>query len=77
MNPSIDRQELTLAINEVETACDVPIAIEASRNYGLNPNEAAVVLKEVQEAVRAWREEATRLNIPKAQQDLMAGAFQV
>jgi serine/threonine-protein kinase HipA len=76
INPSIDRQELTLAINEVETACDVTIAMEASRDYGLNPDEAAFVLKEVQEAVRVWREAASHLNIPKAEQDLMAGAFQ-
>ena len=76
INPSIDRQELTLAINEVETACDVTIAMEASRDYGLNPDEAAAVLKEVQEAVRGWREAAGQLNIPKAEQDLMAGAFQ-
>jgi hypothetical protein len=37
INSSVDRQELTLAINEVETACDVSIAIEASQDYGLNP----------------------------------------
>jgi serine/threonine-protein kinase HipA len=76
INPSVDRDELTLAINEVETTCDVSIAMEASREYGLNPREAVDVLKEVQEAVRGWREEATRLNIPKAEQDLMADAFQ-
>jgi serine/threonine-protein kinase HipA len=76
INPSIDRDELTLAINEVETTCDVSIAMDASREYGLNPREAADVLKEVQEAARGWRKEATRLNIPKAEQDLMADAFQ-
>jgi serine/threonine-protein kinase HipA len=76
INPSVDRQELTLAINEVETTCDVSIAMEASREYGLKPREAADVLKQVQESVRHWREEATRLNIPKAEQDLMAHAFQ-
>jgi serine/threonine-protein kinase HipA len=76
INPSIDRQELTLAINEVETACDVSIAMEASRDYGLNPGEAVDVLTQVQEAVRDWREAATGLNIPKAEQDLMANAFQ-
>jgi len=30
----------------------------------------------VQTAVAGWREEATRLNIPKTEQDLMADAFQ-
>ncbi len=76
INPSVDRQELTLAINEVETACDVSIAMEASQDYGLNPREATDVLKQVQDAVAGWREEATRLNIPKVEQDLMAIAFQ-
>ena len=76
MNPSIDRRELTLAINEVETACDVSIAMEASRDYGLNSREAADVLTQVRNAVVSWREEATRLNIFKAEQDLMANAFQ-
>ncbi|HKV78024.1 MAG TPA: HipA domain-containing protein [Candidatus Sulfotelmatobacter sp.] len=76
VNPSVDRQELTLAINEVETACDVSIAMEASRDYGLRASEADEVLKQVQNAVASWREEATRMNIPKAEQDLMADAFQ-
>jgi len=76
INPSIDRQELMLAINEMETACDVSIAMEASRDYGLNAREAADVLTQVRNAVAGWREEATRLNIPRAEQDLMANAFQ-
>ncbi|MGC2473419.1 MAG: HipA domain-containing protein [Candidatus Sulfotelmatobacter sp.] len=76
VNPSINRQELMLAINEMETACDVSIAIEASREYGLNVREAADVLTQVRNAVAGWREEATRLNIPKAEQDLMANAFE-
>lgn len=76
VNPSVDGQELTLAINEVETACDVSIAMEASRDYGLTAREAADVLRQVRNAVGGWREEATRLNIPKAEQDLMANAFQ-
>lgn len=76
VNPSVDGQELTLAINEVETTCDVSIAMEASRDYGLTAREAADVLRQVRNAVGGWREEATRLNIPKAEQDLMANAFQ-
>jgi serine/threonine-protein kinase HipA len=76
INPSVDRQKLTLAINEVETACDVSIAMEASRDYGLSAGKAGDVLKQVQDAVAGWREEAIRLNIPKAEQDLMADAFE-
>lgn len=76
INPSLDRQELMLAINEVETACDVSIAMEASGDYGLKPGHAADILKQVRDAVAGWREEATRLNIPKTEQDLMSMAFE-
>jgi len=76
VNPSIERRDLVLAINEVETACDVSIAMEASRDYGLSAGEADKTLTEVRSAVQSWKEEASRLKIPKAEQDLMAQAFQ-
>jgi len=75
INPSVDRNDLTLAINEVETACDVSVALEASRDYGLTPDEAENALKQTQEAVAHWREEASQFDIPKTEQDLMADAF--
>jgi serine/threonine-protein kinase HipA len=76
MNPSIDRAELTLAINEIETACDASIAMDAHRNYGLMAQQADNVLQQVQAAVHGWRNEANRLHIPRAEQDLMAPAFE-
>jgi serine/threonine-protein kinase HipA len=76
MNPSTDRTELTLAITEVETACDVSVAMEASRDYGLTAQQAANVLDDVQRVVRSWRNEANQVHIPKAEQDLMASAFE-
>ncbi len=76
MNPSIDRQELTLAINEVETACDVSIAMDACKDYGLMPQTAGKVLKQVQAAVVGWRDEAAHVGISEAEQDLMVAAFQ-
>ena len=75
MNPSIDRTELTLAINEVETACDVSVAMDASRDYGLAAQQASRVLDGVRRAVQNWRDEANRFHISKAEQDLMASAF--
>jgi serine/threonine-protein kinase HipA len=75
LNPSLDRHHLSLAINEVETTCDVAIAREASQGYGLTPGEADVVIAEVRQAVAGWRGEAVRLGIPKQEQDLMAAAF--
>jgi serine/threonine-protein kinase HipA len=75
MNPSIDRTELTLAINEVETACDVSIAMDARKEYGLTAQQADHALLKVQAAIRDWRGEANRLHIPRAEQDLMTPAI--
>jgi len=75
INPSNDRDELSLAINEVDTACDVSIALEARADYGLSKIEADEVYAQSALAVASWRSEATRLRISKAEQDLMASAF--
>jgi len=75
MNPSVERRELSLAINEVEAACDVSIAMDACHDYGLSRQEADNVLNQVRIAVTPWRSEAARLGIPRAEQELMASAF--
>jgi serine/threonine-protein kinase HipA len=75
INPAIDRNELALAINEVESTCDVAIALEAHAAYGLAFGEAKDIVSKTCEAVASWRSEATRLRIPKAEQELMAWAF--
>src|SRR5216684_4090974 len=76
INPSNERNELSLAINEVDTTCDVSIALEARADYGLSKTEADGVLAQVTTAVTSWRTEATQLRIQKAEQDLMAAAFE-
>lgn len=77
INPSNERTgELSLAINEVDTACDVSIAMEARADYGVSKNEADAVLAQVTTAVTSWRTEATQHRIPKAEQELMAVAFE-
>lgn len=76
LNPSIERNELSLAINEVDTTCDVSIALEARADYGLSKIEADGVLAQVTTAITSWRTEAAQLRIHKAEQDLMAAAFE-
>ena len=77
VNPSIERRELSLAINEVETACDVSIAMDACQDYGLSTGDAAGVLNGVRVAVGEWRTAAKSLGIPTSEQAFMAGAFAV
>ena len=75
MNPTPDRTELSLAINEVDTHCAVGIVMEAHRDYGLSKKEADEILGKVRGAIGGWRKEAARLGIPEAESRLMAGAF--
>jgi serine/threonine-protein kinase HipA len=75
INPSTERDSLSLAINEVEATCDVEIALEASRDYGLSRQEADAILEQVNRAVETWQQEATELRIPRAEQELMFRAF--
>jgi serine/threonine-protein kinase HipA len=77
MNPMNDRNELSLAINETDTSCDVAIALGARADYGLSKTEAENIIAAVTTAVASWRSEAVRLGIPRAEQDLMATAFHV
>lgn len=75
LNPVPDRTELTLAINESDTHCDVDIALQASRDYGVAREEADRIVREVRAEVACWRPEAAALKIPGADQELMAAAF--
>jgi serine/threonine-protein kinase HipA len=76
VNPSTDRRHLTLAIDETETLCDVGVALDASADYGLSRAEAEAALRQVETAIAPWRDVASRLGIPKAEQDAMARAFE-
>jgi serine/threonine-protein kinase HipA len=75
VNPSVDRDDLTLAIDETETACDVEIARGAHKMYALSLKAADGLIAEVQGAVASWREEAGSLGIRRSEQDQMASAF--
>jgi len=75
INPSIERHELSLAINEVDAACDVAIAVDACQDYGLTRQEADRVVQQVRAVVGQWRSQADSLGIPRSEQELMATAF--
>jgi serine/threonine-protein kinase HipA len=76
INPSVDRNELSLAIDETESTCDVSVAMNAHRTYGISTAQANAALRSVETAVATWRTEATRLGISRAEQNLMAAAFE-
>ena len=75
INPSVDRNELSLAIDETEATCDVSVAMNAYKSYGISAAQADNALRSVDTAVVDWRAEANRFGIPKAEQALMEPAF--
>jgi serine/threonine-protein kinase HipA len=76
INPSVDRNELSLAIDETETTCDVSVAMDAHKAYGISAAQADGSLKSVEKAVGTWKIEATRFGITSAEQSLMTAAFE-
>ena len=76
INPSVDRKELSLAIDETNSTCDVSIAMSAYRAYGISAAQANAALQYVELAVGKWRGEATRFGISRAEQNLVAAAFE-
>jgi serine/threonine-protein kinase HipA len=76
INPSIDRNELSLAIDESDATCDVSVAMDAHKSYGISATQAEAALKSVNVAVATWRSEATRFGIARSEENLMAAAFE-
>lgn len=76
LNPTPDRTDLSLAINEVETACEVEIAMDAAKDFGLKSKQADEALAAVREAVAEWRSEAQEAGISRAEIEQMASAFE-
>jgi serine/threonine-protein kinase HipA len=76
INPSVDRNELSLAIDETDPTCDVAVAMNAYKAYGISEAQADAALKSVEMAVASWRIEAQRFGISRAEQNLMGTAFE-
>jgi serine/threonine-protein kinase HipA len=76
INPSVDRNHLALAIDETETTCDVSVAMNAYKSYGISSAQADAALQAVETAVTDWKSEAQTFGVSKAEQELMAGAFE-
>jgi serine/threonine-protein kinase HipA len=76
INPSVDRNELSLAIDETDSTCDVSVAMNAYKSYGISATQADNALKSVVTTVADWSLEANRFRIARAEQALMAAAFE-
>ena len=65
-----------LSLHDDDATSSLELAQSASSTFGLRPNEARTIIKEVSKAVRRWREVARAHGITSAQIDRMASAFE-
>jgi serine/threonine-protein kinase HipA len=67
---------LTTAIDEDDGTASVELALETASHYGLKPNHARTILREVGSAVSTWPKIASGLGLSKAEIERMSSAFE-
>jgi serine/threonine-protein kinase HipA len=75
VNPSIDKEELALNIDDTSGILDFELALSVSEFFRLSNEEAASNLSRVRKAIGNWEKLAKQLGIPRAQIDMMRSAF--
>ena len=75
INPSIDKAELALTIDDNSGALDFGLAISAAEYFRLNEKKANTILKNIRKIVSNWESEARKIGIPRTEIDLMRAAF--
>jgi serine/threonine-protein kinase HipA len=75
LNPSTDKEELALTIDETSGVLDFDIAMNVAPYFRLNKNEADVILSEVKTAVSNWEKVAWKTRILRNEIEMMRSAF--
>ena len=74
MNPTLNEYQ-SLLVSSTSNKAELSILLDASEDYMLNPKTAEKIISEVIEAVKGWRELATRLSISKREMDMFSGVL--
>ena len=75
LNPSIDNVGLALYIVTNKNSLDFVLAKEVGEYFRLNNEKMNAIIHEVLESVSQWKEIATKIGIPRSEQELMEKAF--
>lgn len=76
LNPDPSGRGLSINISETDNALSFDLALEVASFFRLKPPKAKTILQQIKKAVGAWSEHAKALGIAKAEQEIMAAAFQ-
>lgn len=74
MNPTLNEYQ-SLLISSTSNKADLSILLDACKDYMLNRSTAEKIISEVIEAIKGWRELATRLGISKREMEMFSGVF--
>ncbi|WP_158796629.1 type II toxin-antitoxin system HipA family toxin [Pedobacter sp. L105] len=75
INPSIDKNGLALNIDANNNALSYDLAKSVGEYFKLDDKQMDKIIEEVRSAVNSWEKVAKRIGIPRAERELMAGAF--
>ncbi len=75
MNPSIDKAEHVLNIDDRDNRPDINTVLSTAEFYGLTPTSAEQIVDEVLKAVGMWREVAFKVGLRKGEINLMESTF--
>lgn len=76
LNPSIDKEGLALNIDMDDNALNVNLAKSVGEYFRLNQKQMEKIVHEVKSSVSKWRPTADKIGIARAEQEMMAKAFQ-
>jgi len=77
INPSIDKDGLSLNIDSDNNALDFDLAKSVGEYFQLQEKQMDDILKEIKGAVKNWKTVATKIGISKAEIALMSSAFKL
>lgn len=75
MNPSIDKAEHALALDDTDRRPDIDTVLSTAGLYGLALADARKIVADIESAVAHWPVLAKKAGISKAEINLMEGAF--
>ncbi len=75
LNPSIDKNGLSLNIDYHNNALDFELAKSVGEYFRLNNNQMEIIINDVKNTVSNWKILAKQIGIPRNEIDLISGAF--
>jgi serine/threonine-protein kinase HipA len=76
VNPVYSGTGLTLNISETDNALDWDLAKSVAKYFRINDKKAAEIIETTQKTISQWPHIASKYKINRAEQDLMAQAFE-